>query len=164
MGQSLFELSQGFNNVFELCLDESIPVDDLEAALQTIEADIDTKVSNGIGLLQTMKHQAEAMKAEADRITANRKVLENKMKWIKEYYQVSLDSMGKNKVITSRGTMSIQKNPPSYKWNEAKLPEKYFTVVPQHLEVNADAVREDLKKGVKVKGAWVEQGRSLRIR
>lgn len=78
MTQSLFELSQGFNNIFDLCLDETIPADDLEAALQTIETDVETKVSNGIGLLQSMKYQAEAMKAEADRITANRKVLENK--------------------------------------------------------------------------------------
>ena len=164
MGKTLFELSQGFNNVFELCLDDSIPADELESALQTIEADIDTKVSNGIGLLQAMKYQAEAMKAESERITANRKVLENKIKWMKSYYQQNLESIGKDKVVTPRGTMRIQKNPPSYKWDDSKLPDKYFTVVPQHLEVNADAVRSDLKNGIDVHGAWVEQGRSLRIK
>lgn len=164
MAQSLFELSQGFNNIFDLCLDETIPADDLEAALQTIETDVETKVSNGIGLLQSMKYQSEAMKDEADRITANRKVLENKMKWIKSYYQKNMEAMGKDKVITPRGTMRIQKNPPSYKWDETKLPQKYFTVVPQHLEVDADAVRTDLKNGIEINGAWVEQGRSLRIK
>jgi hypothetical protein len=164
MSQSLYELSAGFNNIFDMATDETMDLNELEGGLQAIEADVNTKVLNGIGLIQSLLHYSEAMKAEAKRLTDRQRVIDNRIKSIKSWYQQNLELMGKDKVTTERGVMAIQKNPPALKYDEVKIPEKYFDIVPQTFELNKDRLKADLKAGVNVPGAWFEQGRSLRIR
>ena len=77
-----------------------------------------------------------------------------------------IDAMGKSKVATEFGTMRVQNNPHSYPhelWQRDKMPKKYFDVVPEHLELNIDRVKDDLKANVEVPGAWRTQTRGLRI-
>ena len=165
MGQSLYELSAGFNNIMDLVLDETMDLDALEEGLQSIETDVSTKVSNGIGLIQSLTHYSEGMKAEAKRLTDRQRVLDNRIKAVKAWYQVNLDAMGKNKVETERGTMSVQNNPPALKIIQPELiPAEYQDVVPEHYEINKSAVKAALVNGAEIPEASLVQGRSLRIR
>lgn len=165
MGQNLYELSAGFNNIMELVLDETMDLDALESGLQAIEADVTTKVMNGIGLIQTLKIFSDGAKAEAKRLTDRQRVLDNRIKVIKEWYRLNLDAMGKTKVETARGTMSVQNNPPALNINQPELiPAEYQDVVPEHYEINKDAVKAALKNSVEIPGASLVQGRSLRLR
>ena len=165
MGQSLYELSAGFNNIMDLVLDETMDLDALEEGLQSIETDVSTKVSNGIGLIQSLTHYSDGMKAEAKRLTDRQRVLDNRIKAVKAWYQVNLDAMGKNKVETERGTMSVQNNPPALKIIQPELiPAEYQDVVPEHYEINKSAVKAALVNGAEIPGASLVQGRSLRIR
>ena len=106
------------------------------------------------------------MKAEATRLTAQARFLKNRINSIKTWYAKNLDAMGKSKVATEFGTMRVQNNPRSYPhelWQRDKIPKKYFDVVPEHLELNIDRVKDDLKANVEVPGAWRTQTRGLRI-
>lgn len=164
--QTLFDLSSGFNNILDLALDDTMDLNVLEEGLQTIEAELTVKCQNGIGLIRHLEALHAGMKAEATRLTAQARFLKNRIDSIKTWYAKNLDAMGKSKVATEFGTMRVQNNPHSYPhelWQRDKIPKKYFDVVPEHLELNIDRVKDDLKANVEVPGAWRTQTRGLRI-
>lgn len=163
--RTLYDLGDAFNGVMDLVLDETMDLTVLEECLQTIEADIAVKCENGIGLIRSLENLRDGMKAEAARLTDRQKIIDNRIRSIKEWYQRNLDAMGKSKVETMRGTMAVQNNPPALKiTDEDKIPRCYLDLVPARYEVNKDAVKTALKAGEEVPGAHLEQGRSLRIR
>ena len=165
MARTLYDLGDAFNGVMDLVLDETMDLTVLEECLQTIEADITVKCENGIGLIRSLENLRDGMKTEAQRLTERQRIIDNRIRSIKEWYQRNLDAMGKSKVETLRGTMAVQNNPPSLKvTDENKIPICYLTFVPARYEVDKDAVKTALKAGEEVPGAHLEQGRSLRIR
>lgn len=165
MARTLYDLGDAFNGVMDLVLDETMDLTVLEECLQTIEADITVKCENGIGLIRSLENLRDGMKTEAQRLTERQRIIDNRIRSIKEWYQRNLDAMGKSKVETLRGTMAVQNNPPSLKvTDENEIPICYLTFVPARYEVDKDAVKTALKAGEEVPGAHLEQGRSLRIR
>ena len=165
MARTLYDLGDAFNGVMDLVLDETMDLTVLEECLQAIEADITVKCENGIGLIRSLENLRDGMKTEAQRLTERQRVIDNRIRSIKEWYQRNLDAMGKSKVETLRGTMAVQNNPPSLKVTDVdQIPICYLTLVPARYEVDKDAVKTALKAGEEVPGAHLEQGRSLRIR
>ena len=163
--RTLYDLGDAFNGVMDLVLDETMDLTVLETCLQTIEADIAVKCENGIGLIRSLENLRDGMKTEAQRLTERQRVIDNRIRSIKEWYQRNLDAMGKSKVETTRGTMAVQNNPPALKvTDEDQIPLCYLDLIPARYEVNKDAVKTALKAGEEVPGAHLEQGRSLRIR
>lgn len=164
----LYELAAGFNALFDLVLDKSMDLQLLEEGLQSIECALEEKCANGIALIKSLEAYAEAYSKEEKRFEAQRQMLENRIKRIKEWYRQNLDAMGKTKVPTRYGVMSVQKNggrQPLKIDNAALIPDAYLITVPAHKEVNREALYEALNGGEEVPGARLEsRGRSLRIK
>lgn len=164
----LYELAAGFNALFDLALDESMDLQLLEEGLQSIECALEEKCANGIALIKSLEAYAEAYSKEEKRFEVQRQILENRIKRIKEWYRQNLDAMGKTKVPTRYGVMSVQKNggkQPLKIDDAALIPEAYLVTVPAHKEVNREALYEALNGGEEVPGARLEpRGRSLRIK
>ena len=164
----LYELAAGFNALFDLVLDESMDLQLLEEGLQSIECEIEEKCANGIALIKSLEAYAEAYSKEQKRFEAQRQILENRIRRIKEWYRQNLDAMGKTKVPTRYGVMSVQKNggrQPLKIDNAALIPDAYLITVPEHKDVNREALYEALSGGEEVPGAHLEtRGRSLRIK
>lgn len=164
----LYELAAGFNALFDLVLDESMDLQLLEEGLQSIECEIEEKCANGIALIKSLETYAEAYSKEQKRFESQRQMLENRIKRIKEWYRQNLDAMGKARVPTKYGVMSVQKNggkQPLKIDDAALIPDTYLITVPAHKEVNREALYEALSGGTEVPGAHLEaRGRSLRIK
>ena len=164
----LYELAAGFNALFDLVLDESMDLQFLEEGLQSIECELEEKCANGIALIKSLEAYAEAYSKEEKRFEAQRQILENRIKRIKEWYRQNLDAMGKTKVPTRYGVMSVQKNggrQPLKIDDAALIPDAYLITVPEHKDVNREALYEALSGGGEVPGAHLEaRGRSLRIK
>lgn len=164
----LYELAAGFNALFDLVLDESMDLELLEEGLQSIECELEEKCTNGIALIKSLEAYAEAYSKEEKRFEAQRQILENRIKRIKEWYRQNLDAMGKTKVPTRYGVMSVQKNggrQPLKIDDAALIPDAYLITVPEHKDVNREALYEALSGGGEVPGAHLEaRGRSLRIK
>ena len=164
----LYELAAGFNAIFDLVLDDTMDLELLEEGLQSIECEIEEKCANGIALIKSLEHYAAAYKQEKQRFEKQQAVLENRIKRIKEWYRQNLDAMGKSKVPTKYGVMSVQGNGGLFplKIDDEKLiPAEYLTTVPEHKEVNRDKLYKALETGDVIPGAHLEpRGRSLRIR
>ena len=164
----LYELAAGFNALFDLVLDEAMDLQLLEEGLHSIECELEEKCANGIALIKSLEAYAEAYSKEEKRFKAQRQILENRIKRIKEWYRQNLDAMGKTKVPTRYGVMSVQKNggkQPLKIDDAALIPEAYLITVPEHKDVNREALYEALSGGEEVPGAHLEtRGRSLRIK
>ncbi len=164
----LYELAAGFNAIFDLVLDETMDLEQLEGALQSIECEIEEKCANGIALIKSLETYAAAYKAEKKRFEEQQQSLENRIKRIKEWYRQNLDAMGKSKVPTKYGVMSVQNNGgrvPLKIDDASRIPDVYLDTVPEHKEVNNEALYEALKNGEAIPGAHLEsRGRSLRIK
>jgi len=92
-------------------------------------------------------------------------MLDERIKRIKQWYLVNLQSMEKDKVSTDRGTMSIKRNPPALVVeDEGKIPAAYFDIVPEHYELAKDRLKKALADGKEITGARLTQGKSLQIR
>lgn len=164
----LYELAAGFNALFDLVLDEAMDLQLLEEGLHSIECELEEKCAGGIALIKSLEAYAEAYSKEQKRFETQRQMLENRIKRIKEWYRQNLDAMGKTKVPTQYGVMSVQKNggkQPLKIDDAALIPEAYLICVPAHKEVNREALYEALSSGREVPGAHLEaRGRSLRIK
>lgn len=161
MSESLYMLSERYNNVLELLGDESIPEEAIKTALEEIDGDIEMKVSNGIGLLKSMQYRVENVQTEIKRLTAYKKAVEKRIETVEGVYMDGLKRMGKSSVSTSRGDMKIRKNPQSVVLtDESLIPEVYKK---QKIDIITDkvAVKEALKKGEEVAGAILVQKERL---
>lgn len=163
----LYELTSGFNAIFDLALDENMDLDVLEEGLKSVECELEEKCANGIALIRSLEAYSAAFKQEKQRFDRQQTTLENRIKRIKDWYRQNLDAMGKSNVSTKYGTMRVQGNGGQFplKIDDEKLiPEDYLTTIPEHKEVNRDKLYKALEKGEAVPGAHLEpRGRSLRI-
>ena len=171
MSKSIFELSQDFEGILDLALDDTMDLDALEEGLKSIEGDMTDKCENGIGLIRELEARRDAMKAESKRLTANARTLDNKLSRIKQIYIDGLQAFGKNRIDTTIGRMSIQKNPPALKVTvpegipyKGNIPDTYLDVIPEHYELNKAAIKDALKQGEDVPYCHLESGVSLRIK
>ena len=161
----LYELSSSHQAIFDMILDEDVDLNVLEDNLQCIEATLEVKVQNGIGLIKSLEAYHDAVEAEEKRLASMRKTAKNRIDWVKNLYKNTMEAMSKDKIQTPIGTMAIQNNPPALVIdNEKSLHAEYITIVPVQYVPNKDKIKADLKAGKEVPGARLVQGRSLRIR
>ncbi|EAX47538.1 conserved hypothetical protein [Thermosinus carboxydivorans Nor1] len=104
---TLYELDNNFNAVLSMVYDEDVDLDMLEDTLQAIEAALETKVQNGIGLFRELEKERNGLKAEIERLTKKLKRIDGSIERLKTYYQAHLESMAKDAVKTPIGTMKI---------------------------------------------------------
>lgn len=164
MSRTLYDISDRYQRLWEFCLDDDINLDMLENALQSVEGELEDKVANGIGLIQELKYHADAMGDEAKRLTARKKALDNKIDCLKNYYLDNLIKMGKSKVLTNRGAMSVVKaggKLPMKIDDEDLIPNDFKFIV---MQVDKDALRQALESGETIQGAHLEErGKYLKI-
>ena len=161
--KTLYELSDAF---LEIATDEELSDEEVSKQLEKLEMELEEKVANGIGLIQSLKVTVEGMKAEEMRLKQRRTALENRIGKIKDYYQAELTAIGKTKILTSRGTMTIAKS-------GGKLPMKIDdeNLVPMEFknkktvyEIDKDYLRQALEDGEIISGAHLEErGNYLKI-
>ena len=159
--QSLYEISGAF---LELAADEELSDAEVSEQLEKLEMELDAKVENGIGLIQSLKVTAEGMGAEIRRLNQRKKTIENRIATISDYYLNHLSAMGKKKVLTPRGTMTIAKcggKLPLKIDDENLIPQDFKKIV---YEVDKDKLREVLEDGEIISGAHLEErGSYLKI-
>jgi hypothetical protein len=160
----LYELTEMYQNVWNLIEDEDIDIETLEMALTQIEESIESKAEGMAKLIKSIDGDIAALKEEENRLAKKRKTLENKQKNIKTYLEYQLIGMGIDKVKTPLFTVALQNNPPSVRFiDEDLIPEEY-KVRTELVSIPKKLILDDIKEGIEVAGCELVQGKSLRIR
>lgn len=120
---SLYEITNAFPALME---SEEITEEDknkIEAELTML---LQQKSQNIIGYTKNIELTIEAMEEEEDRISSNRKALENKLTRFKQYVKECMENNGITKIETGLGTLSIAKSPVSVEIiNEEAIPSEF---------------------------------------
>ncbi|HEL2164891.1 TPA: siphovirus Gp157 family protein [Streptococcus suis] len=157
---TLYELTGIFKQIAEMeGIDEETKLDTLESIDWTEQ--FEEKVENTVKVIKNKEADADQLKEEIDRLTKRKKSIENDITWLKTGLQGAFEITGHEKVKTLLFTVSLANNQPSVVVDEDLLPKKYFI---QTLKPDKTAIKELLKAGKKVKGAVLQESRSLRIR
>lgn len=152
----LYELTEMYQNIWDLIGDDEVDLDALEKALGQIEDNIEIKAESMAKLVKGIDGDVVALKEEENRLAKRRKALENKQANIKLYLENQLKIMGIDKVKTPLFTVALQNNPPSVNvLNEDLIPEQYKKSVTTVSVVKKDLL-EDLKQGLIIEGAEIK--------
>lgn len=158
----LYELTQNYLNLLNLLENPDVPKDMIENALEEAGGDITEKVENTVKVIKTLENEVEAHKKEIDRLTGNKRTLENRISYLKDNLEGNLRLVGVKEVKTGLFTVSIKKNPQSIKIIDLKaIPKDYIKTTET---VDKVKLKEDLKNGFEINGATLERTESLKIR
>lgn len=162
----LYELTEQWDAVFNMMEDGETDEQVIFDTLESIEGEIEDKADNYAKIIRNLQANADALKAEEERLYRRRKSAEDHIQKLKDTLQANLEFIGKTKFKTDLFSFSVSKNggkqPLSITENLDEIPGKYL--IPQPPKVNNDAVRE-LLKNKEVEWAHLEPyGRHLNIR
>ncbi len=158
---TMMGITQRYTAVMALADDDSIPQDEVNNALLTLEDELQEKGENCIKYLDSVQDKIDAAKANKKKLDAYIKALENRKKRVEKACIYALDTLQVKSIMTGWGEMKVKKNPPSVVIDDlTQIPTQYQR---QKIQVDIDkvAIKAAIKAGEEVPGAHLEQGVSL---
>lgn len=158
MNISLYELKDMYLNLMDLDLED----EDLRAALENIDDEIEVKAENYAGLIKNLEAEAEAYKKEIERMTKIKKALENRGSFLKKNLEEAMIELDKKKFKTKLFSFNIQRNAASIKiLDEEKIPEEF---IEYERKIKKNDLKKAIKDGLETDSAILVESESLRIR
>lgn len=163
----LYELTSDLLVLQEM-LEDSVDDQCLLDTLEGVQGEYEIKLESYCKVIKNLEGDMDALKAESDRLTAKRKVLENNVDRLKKAMFDSMKATNTPKVKGQLFTVAIQRN--GGKTPVVQAPDVDLSKLPDELVVvtekpNLDAIRELLEAGKVVDGFSLgERGESLRIK
>ena len=166
----LYELTADYENVMAAIENGEIPEEALADTLESITAMLDEKADNIACWIKQLTAEAEAIKAEEDKLKARRTAKLNRADRLTEYLAECLTNAGRTKIETARNVISFRKTPPKVVFdNEAKFIEWAQREADGLLNygkptVDKTAVKVALENGAKIEGVRIESGMNIQIK
>ena len=162
--RALYEIDQDILDCVDLETGEILDTEKLDALQMERKRKLE-----GVALwIKDMKADAAAVKEEADKLTARKKALENKMEGLKAWLLMALDG---EKLNTPRCKVYQTHSQRVSVTDEGKLFEYiYSTTAPgmflryKDPELNKDEIKKALKDGTIIPGAELEETESVVIK
>ena len=158
---SMRGITQRYTAVMALADDDSIPQDEINNALLTLEDELQEKGENCIKYLGSIQDNIDIAKANKKKLDEYIKTLESRKKRIEQACIYALDTLQVKSIMTGWGELKIKKNPPAVIIDDVtQIPTQYQR---QKIQVDIDkvAIKAAIKAGEEVPGAHLEQGTSL---
>lgn len=166
----LYEIADTYRAFMAAVDAGEIPEDAVADTLDGIEGEFDQKVDNIACLIKELRLEAQAIKEEADRLTARQRQKQARADWLARYLQANMQATGNGKIETARNRITIKKNPVS-----CKILDEDTVLGFLQLHGMADCYKQEttikkrellmrLKDGEEIPGAELETGERLEIR
>jgi autotransporter translocation and assembly factor TamB len=156
---TLFEIKDQYLTLMGMDLDEVT----LRDTLESLDGDLEDKADNIAYLIKSLKCEAEAIKGEAKTLQERAKAKEIKADKLTQYLFDTMKQLDKPKIETARNVLSIKKNPVSVVTLDGFYHDEYMNEVVE-IRLDKAKLKEDLKAGVVVDGAWLEQKERLEVK
>lgn len=155
----LFEIKEEILRLGELDLDEQTMNDTLES----LQFELEEKADNIACLIKQLTAEAEAIKAESKNLAERAKAKAAKVDKLTQYLFDTFKAVGADKVETARNVIAIKKNPCSVVLDEGFNITEYMAEKVS-IQPNKEKIKDDLKNGVVIDGARLEQKERLAIK
>lgn len=159
---NLFELLTGYKQLYNK-LDEGYSIEDLQDTLDSIEADMNTKVDNTVGLIRSIEADTDAIDKEIKRLQALKKQKNNFIGRLKRHLQDALEVQQRDNYRTSTNYIYKRNNQPSLNITNEALIDKAYRI-PQPDKYDKKAMKEDILAGADVEGAELVSSTSLVVK
>lgn len=163
---TLYDLTGELLELMEMAQDPDVDPDALKDTMEAINLAFEDKADGYAKIYRMLISQADAIKAEMERLKKREKSFRNNAETIKDTLETAMLATGKKKIKTALFTISIRRNPESVvmdvKYPES-VPERFWKV--RDPEIDKTAIKKALKAGENLDGiAHLEQTESLQIR
>lgn len=160
---TLYELTGQFLELLEMAEYEEISTDALNDTMEAVGLEFEEKAENYAKVIKQLQMEADGYKAEAERLTEKKKVVEANIDRIKKNLERAMLTTGKTKFKTALFSFGIQKNAPSIDFlDEENVPADYR--IPQPDKIDKKSILNYLKENGPCDWATMKQTESLRIR
>jgi hypothetical protein len=161
----LYELTQAYNEVWNLVDNEDTDLQVIEDTLSSLEGAIEDKAANIALFVRGMESDTTVIDAEIKRLTERKRAITNRVNGLKTYLRAQMEAANLLKIKTPTHTISLQNNPPAVNiYDQERIPAAFLTIIPESFVPDKKRISEALKAGEQVPGAELTQGKSLRIR
>ena len=166
----LYELSKDYESLILAIENGDIPEEAVVDTLESITTLLDEKADNIACWIKQLTAEAEAIKAEEDRLKARRTAKLNRAERLTNYLSECLANSGRTKIETARNVISFRKNPEKVVFdNEAKFIEWAMLNADSLLNygkptVDRTAIRVALENGAEIEGCRIESSQNLQIK
>lgn len=159
---TLYELTAEFQEFLQYASENEFDEESIETTKEMLMADIENK-ADGYGMvIRELEGQTETLKAEIDRLSKRKTVIDNNIKNMKNSLEMAMRALNQPKIKTTLFTFAIQKNPPSLVIPDANLVPEQF-LIEQDPKIDTKAIKE-LLKTQELDFAYLESKESLRIK
>ncbi|MDD6906579.1 MAG: siphovirus Gp157 family protein [Finegoldia magna] len=159
---SLFTLTENYIKFFTEFDNADEITDEMQQMADNLNVEIEEKCENYANMIKSLEADIDTYKHQEKVFNEKRKTIENKVKWLKQNLQASMEQTGRKKVKTKLFTVSLQKNAPSLEiTNEKNIDDSYYII---ERKLNKRELLNDIKEGLIVDGVGIKQTESLRIR
>lgn len=142
---------------------DNIDPEVLQDTLDAIQASMDEKIDNTIGLIRSVEGDIDTVDKEIKRLQAVKKQKQTLTQKLKDYMQNALDYQQLQNYRTQTNYIYKRRNAPSvFITNEKLIDKSYF--VEQEPKLDKKALKEDIQNGADVHGAELRDSESLVIK
>lgn len=162
---TIYELTDEYVDLLNMLEDPELDPEVLADTMEGLSGEIEAKADGYAKVIAELNAEIAGLKAEIERMANRKTTMENNVKYLKSTLQFAMETTGKTKFKTELFSFGIQKNPASVVIDEPYLeniPDKYL--IPQDPKIDKVKIKEDLKAGIDIGIAHLEQSQSLRIR
>ena len=139
--------------------------EDVTDTLLSLEGDIEVKAENTHKVIKMFSGYNVAIDEEIKRLQEVKKHNENAVERLKTGIENMMIALQKSELKTPLFSAKFIKNPPKVVITDEKnVHAKYLTYIPATTTVNKNALKEDLKNGIELPFAHLEQGRRLDLK
>lgn len=166
----LYELSKDYENLILAIENGDIPEEAIADTLESIELLLDEKADNIACWIKQLTAEAEAIKAEEDKLKARRTAKLNRAERLTEYLAECLTNAGRTKIETARNVISFRKNPPSVVFDNEAAFIAWANENCQSLltygkpTVNKTAIKTAINEGLELAGVRIENKLNIQIK
>lgn len=166
----LYEIATEYQNFIDLVEAGEIPEEAIADTLESITSLLEDKADNIACLIKNLTAEAEAIKAEEDRLAARKKRKLKEAERLTNYLSDTLQKSGHTKIETARNNISFRKSPPkvivedeaAFKvWASTEKPELLTFKDP---DINKAAIKKAIAEGAEIRGAHLESGITMQIK
>jgi hypothetical protein len=139
-------------------------VAEVKAQLALIDQLMLQKQESYVSVIRSLEAMADARKAEADRLRDRAKTAERHADWLRARLLTHMQTTGRERIETSRFTLTIRQNPPSVVVVDAAAVPHEFERTKWIIDVDKRAILAHMKAtGEIVPGVSIERGERLSI-
>lgn len=107
---NIYDLTAEFLQLQEMLEDPDVDSDQIKALMDDLNVDIEKKADGYAKAIRNMEGDLAAVKAEQEKLTAKKNLLESGIKRLKEDLQAVMTATGKRKFKTDLFSFNIQRN------------------------------------------------------